>query len=106
MTPITITTRSAYASRLRVSLNIVLSLAAATASAQIAPSATPDARTLARYDLNKNGRLDPDELATLRADEARNATAAGPTTPTGSGNDQVVELSPFQVTAGEDKGYY
>ena len=47
-----------------------------TTHGQTAPAATPDAATLAKYDKNKNGRLDADELATLRADEEKAAKAA------------------------------
>lgn len=75
------------------------------ASAQTAPAApAPDAATLARYDLNRNGRLDPAELAAQRADAARNAQA--PVAAPGTGENRIVELSPFQVSAGTDKGYY
>jgi hypothetical protein len=74
---------------------------------QTAPAAAPDAQTLARYDKNGNGRLDPDELAAQRADQARAAEAATSTTsrttvPVG----EIVELSPFQVSGAADKGYY
>src|SRR4051794_21924836 len=75
----------------------------ARAFAQAAATATP--QQLARYDTNKNGALDPAELAALQADEAKAAGAARPTTDPATG-DSIVELSPFQVTAGGDKGYY
>jgi hypothetical protein len=77
------------------------------ATAQTAPEAAPDARTLARYDKNGNGRLDPEELAALQADQARAAQAATSTlssTPLPSA--EIVELSPFQVSGAADKGYY
>ncbi len=77
------------------------------ATAQTAPAAAPDAQTLARYDKNGNGRLDPEELAARQADEAR-ATQAAPSTSSRtalSGGDVVV-LSPFQVSGEADKGYY
>ncbi len=41
-----------------------------------APSGTPTPAQLAKYDKNKNGRLDTDELAVLRADAAKAAPAA------------------------------
>src|SRR6476659_8079510 len=34
-------------------------------------SNTPDAATLAKYDVNRNGRLDPSEEAAWEADEAK-----------------------------------
>src|SRR3954468_5995594 len=39
--------------------------------AQTAPRADLDAATLARYDKNQNGRLDPEEMAALDADRAK-----------------------------------
>lgn len=71
--------------------------------AQQAPaptSAAQEARNLALYDANRNGRLDPEELATMQAAEARAATSAP-----GATEDKVIELSPFEVTAAGDKGY-
>jgi hypothetical protein len=58
----------------------------------------PDAATLAKYDKNKNGRLDPDEIAAMQADQAKAAQI-----PVTSG--ETVELSPFQVSS-DTKGYY
>ena len=76
--------------------------------AQTGPATTPtDPGTLAKYDRNHDGKLDPDELAVMRADEARMAqapveqTAASP----GGGSD-IVQLSPFEVDASQDHGYY
>ena len=45
----------------------LLFLAATSVHAQLAPAPRvgPDAATLARYDTNRNGRLDPDELAAM-----------------------------------------
>lgn len=76
--------------------------------AQTAPAAAPDARTLARYDTNRNGRLDADELAAQQADQARAAGAAVTTGATGESatGEKVIELSPFEVAAGSDRGYY
>src|SRR4051812_11354802 len=62
--------------------------------APTAMSAAPDAATLARYDTNKNGRLDPEEVTAMRADEAKAAR-----------KDDVIELTPFEVSAANDKGY-
>ncbi|HEX2853918.1 MAG TPA: von Willebrand factor type A domain-containing protein [Opitutaceae bacterium] len=65
---------------------------------QVAPVVpTQTARTLALYDRNKNGRIDPDEMAAMRP--AQVAYAASP-----SGND-VVKLMPFQVSSSSSKGY-
>src|SRR5258707_15235155 len=55
------------------------------AVAQVVPAANPPAITvqqLVKYDKNKNGVLDPDELAAMQADEAKiaGAVAAGPAT--------------------------
>ncbi|MEY4004274.1 MAG: hypothetical protein RLZZ221_370 [Verrucomicrobiota bacterium] len=71
------------------------------ARAQSTAPATPTPAQLARYDRNGNGRLDPDEVAVLQADEARAAKA--PVTAAAPGG--VVELSPFQVSAAADRGY-
>jgi outer membrane receptor protein involved in Fe transport len=75
---------------------------AIVASAQ---TATPvDPVTLAKYDKNNNGRLDPEELAVKAADDAK---AAAATRPGGTAkSEDVVELSPFQVSAEAEKGYY
>lgn len=81
--------------------------------AQSAPAASVDAATLARYDVNRNGTLDPAEQAALDADRAR-ATAAATAAPspssrsstsTSTGSDEVVSLSPFQVVS-DNRGYF
>jgi len=70
--------------------------------ATIATAQTPatDALTLAKYDTNKNGRLDPAEIAAMEA-------ARPPTPPieTAATDDSLVQLSPFEVRS-EDRGYY
>jgi hypothetical protein len=78
--------------------SLLLLFAPVAASAQTAPAPAPDAATLARYDTNRNGRLDPDELRAMEAD-MRRATAASETA------DETVQLSPFQVVA-DTRGYY
>src|SRR5262245_17118848 len=78
-----------------------LSLAPSLAAQQ---PAAPDAKTLAKYDLNKNGRLDPNELAAMQADEAKAAKTPVATT-SGDSTDETVKLSPFEVTE-TNKGYY
>ncbi|MCX6952484.1 MAG: TonB-dependent receptor plug domain-containing protein [Verrucomicrobia bacterium] len=75
-------------------------LAAVSAPAQTAPAAAVDAKTLAKYDTNKNGKLDASEAAALQADEARAAAAAAP------GGDQTIVLTPFQVSTTKDSGYF
>ncbi len=82
----------------------VLALAlAARALAQLASAPGPDAATLARYDRNHNGRLDPDEIQVMEADRRRMTPndAAG----TAAGRDETMQLSPFEVVA-DTKGYY
>ncbi len=64
------------------------------AGAQTA-SNTASAAELAKYDKNKNGRLDPAELAALQADAAA-----------GKSSDGVVQLTPFQVSTSKDSGYF
>jgi len=70
--------------------------------AQSAPA--PSATQLAKYDKNHNGRLDSDELAAMRVDEA--AAANVPVSASAAGNDKAVELSPFTVTSERDTGYF
>ncbi len=78
-------------------------------SAHAQTAAAIPATELAKYDTNKNGRLDPAELAARDAAVAK-ARAAGTaaTTATGAGttDESIVELSPFEVSAGNDTGYY
>ncbi len=66
--------------------------AAVSATAQTAPNSA-SAADLAKYDKNKNGRLDPDELAAMQADAAKSS-------------DGVVQLTPFQVNTTKDSGYF
>ena len=71
--------------------------------AQSVAPASPDAQTLARYDLNRNGRLDPDELALWRADESKAASSVKTSARASLGD--VIALSPFEVSATQDRGY-
>lgn len=75
----------------------------------------PAAQALAQYDRNRNGRLDPDEIAAQQADNARIAQAwaaapgrggRGGAGGFGRASGDVVTLSPFEVDASKDKGYY
>ena len=76
------------------------------ASILVAQTPATDPLQLAKYDANKNGRLDPEEVATMEAAQ-RNASRAVSTSPTsGSSNsDDAVVLSPFEVVSG-GRGYY
>jgi outer membrane receptor protein involved in Fe transport len=90
--------------RLRTSCLAAL-LSASFATAQVAPPASPSASDLAKYDSNHNGRLDADEAARRDADLAKAASAAQASAST-EPKSEVVELSPFQVTADDSTGYY
>jgi len=71
-----------------------LALASGTlALAQLAAPAAPTAAQLEKYDLNRNGALDADEVRAMGDAEAK-TTADG----------EVIELSPFHVVA-DTKGY-
>lgn len=99
----TLTARSAQLSVDRVLACVLAAmLVHATLSAQSAPAAAPDAATLARYDKNGNGRLDAEEAAARDADEARTAGAV----PAANAAGEVIALSPFEVNASADRGYY
>jgi outer membrane receptor protein involved in Fe transport len=77
-------------------------LAPLTVAQTVAP--TTERATLGRYDRNGNGRLDPEELAAQQADQARAANAIARNSGENSG-DRPVELSPFTVSAENDRGY-
>src|SRR5215216_2377834 len=89
--------------RFRSLLPMACIVSSFTAFGQQAP-APATAAQLAKYDLNKNGRLDPAELAALQTDEAKAAA-----TPTASSlsqaGDEAVQLSPFEVREANN-GYY
>ena len=57
-----------------------------------APRAAVTAAQLAKYDTNKNGVLDPQELAAMQADEGSKTEA--------------ILLTPFQVSTDKDRGYF
>ncbi len=71
----------------------------------LARAQAPSAQTLAKYDKNNNGRLDPDELAAMQADNAKAAATPVTTASNGSAGD-IVTLNPFEVDASKDIGYY
>ncbi len=62
--------------------------------AQSTTATTTEAQNLTKYDRNKNGRLDPDELAALRADEGRAPKAS-----------ETMVMSPFEVRTDKDTSY-
>ena len=83
----------------------LLLAAALPLTAQTAPP--PALATLAKYDKNRNGVLDPEELAAKDADERRaaGAVSAAPGARAAAAGDEVVALSPFEVVA-DNKGYF
>src|ERR1019366_9852538 len=70
--------------------------------AQMAAANAPDAATLAKYDTNKTGKLDPDEIAAMEADQKKAIPVEAKTAAAG---DEPVVLSPFEVVS-DTKGYY
>ncbi len=80
-------------------------VALATAHAQSLPANSGGAAALAKYDKNKNGQLDADELAAQRADESRAASSVAAKSAPAAEKEELVELSPFEVNAGADRGY-
>ncbi|MBI5766474.1 MAG: TonB-dependent receptor plug domain-containing protein [Verrucomicrobia bacterium] len=60
-----------------------------------AANPAPTAAQLAKYDANKNGRLDPEELAALQRDQAKSTAA----------KDEAVQLSVFEVKADDADTY-
>ncbi|WP_414664126.1 TonB-dependent receptor plug domain-containing protein [Horticoccus sp. 23ND18S-11] len=83
----------------------ILLLGGGSLAAQVAPARAPDAATLAKYDTNRNGRLDADEQSALDADQRRAASATAPATAGAKAADEVISLSPFEVIS-DTKGYY
>ncbi len=73
--------------------------------AQTASAPAVDAAALAKYDKNKDGKLDAGETAAMQADQARAAGAVTTSTGSDSTDKDVVVLSPFEVVA-NNKGYY
>lgn len=97
-------TRPASPSRCRLLLiPMCATLSAAICAAQTA--APVDPATLARYDVNQNGVLDPAERSNMEADAARDIPVTT-ATPAQAGSAEVVNMSPFTVEVGEDTGYY
>ena len=69
------------------------------ATVSFAQTPTTDPLTLAKYDTNKNGRLDPEEVAAMQAARGTPAVIDNKSA------DQPVILSPFEVVS-QDRGYY
>ena len=90
----------------RVFPSVVVFLAITSAAAQVAPAPTPDTVILAKYDHNKNARLDVDEQAELAADLKKSAsTVAKMPAATTPSTEEIVFLSPFEVVS-NSIGYY
>ena len=88
-----------------------LSVVAATLSiapllvAQLAPTSAPDRATLAKYDRNQNGVLDPEELSAFEADQGRQVPVETTARPAESSPEAPTLLSPFEVVE-DTRGYY
>ncbi len=77
---------------------------AALAFGQQAAAIDSRAEQLAKYDKNKNGVLDPDELKAMQADQAKSRGASE--APAGLGDtNSPIQLSPFEVVA-DTNGYF
>ena len=87
----------------RLVLTVFVLSTSSLVQAQLA-STPPDAAALAKYDRNKNGQLDADEVASMKADEAKTRTVeqTGPA----QTSSEVIELSPFKVSTEKDSGYF
>lgn len=83
----------------------MLLLAALSPAAVAQAVSTVSAATLAKYDLNKNGKLDAGELAAQQADEAKAARAVTSGSESSEAGKDVVELSPFTVSTEKDNGF-
>ena len=87
--------------RLLMSSVFALLLSAPFTQAQVAAASAPSAAALAKYDKNKDGKLDAAELAAMDADQKKSV----PTETKAAGGDEAVQLSPFEVVT-DTKGYY
>src|SRR5262245_12386827 len=95
------------ASAARFAASLLASLAATgVLPAQTAPAPVSPA-LLARYDTNRDGRLDAAEEAAMRAAESRaqGAANAGASTNPSANTGDVVVLSPFEVNE-SNNGYF
>jgi outer membrane receptor protein involved in Fe transport len=78
------------AAAVRRCVALILSIGAASL---LPAQPAPNAAALQKYDLNRNGVLDANELEAMRADEAAAATAGA------------IVLTPFEVSTDKDRGY-
>src|SRR5262245_35331493 len=81
-----------------------LLLASASFALAQSVSPAPDTATVRRHGRNRNGVLDGDERAAMERDQASAARAAQPGS--ASDRDEIVSLSPFQVSGAGDRGYF
>ena len=88
----------------RAAAMLAACLLALSASSGYSQAMAPDAAALAKYDKNRDGRLDAGELAAQQAAEAKAAKVAVAAPASGSA-DEVVQLSPFEVIE-KNRGYY
>jgi outer membrane receptor protein involved in Fe transport len=77
-------------------------LFASTAGAQV-PATDPI--TLAKYDANKNGRLDPEEVVAMEAAQRTPAIAAASGPGSATVKEEAILMTPFEVVD-QNKGYY
>jgi hypothetical protein len=77
-------------------------LCAAVLSAQV-PATDP--LVLAKYDANRNGRLDPAELEKMEAENRPAAPASAVTPAAAAAGDAPILISPFEVQS-DGRGYY
>jgi hypothetical protein len=89
-------------------IGVLLFAALAAPSVLPAQSAAtgPRPALLAKYDVNHNGTLDPEELAALRADEAKAAvTTAKPGDALAARENEPITLNPYEVVTARDNGF-
>src|SRR5882672_7954380 len=80
----------------RLACLCALLLAAPLTWAQLAPTTTsPDAAALAKYDKNKDGKLDAAELAAMESDQKKSV----PVETKAASAEDAVQLSPFEVVS-------
>lgn len=79
--------------------------AAAVSSAQVAATTASTATQLAQYDKNHNGKLDPDELAAMAADEQKAKSVVAEPKAAETAGQETIQLSPFEVNGSADRGY-
>jgi hypothetical protein len=73
--------------------------------AQVAPASAPAAATLAKYDTNRNGKLDPNEVAAMESSQ-KAAVSASTAVVAQPAPEEIVALSPFEVVSDNNRGYF